>query len=88
MTARLGTRQVAVLRLLDEHGPWPRPGWRLPYDRAECHRILETLETRGLVERQAPAGHPTNQPVSSCAAIWHVTTDGHLEATNAAGYHR
>lgn len=73
MTARLGSRQATVLRFLTAHGPWPRPGWRLPYDRSECYRILETLEARGLVERRPPTGHPAGQPVSSCAAIWYTT---------------
>ncbi len=76
MSARLGSRQATVLRLLAKCGAWPRPGWGLPYDQSECHRILETLEARGLVERRAPVGYPAGQPVSTIAAIWHLTAAG------------
>lgn len=86
MSAVLGRNQLIVLRtmaggLMDGgERPYPGGGWEVT-NRSTTLAILESLERRRLVERRRRPGAPTNQPVSSCAAVWCLTAAGREAAS-------
>lgn len=82
----LGRNQLIVLHtmaggLMDGgERPYPGGGWEVA-NRSATLAILESLERRNLVERRRRPGAPASQPVSSCAAVWHLTDRGRAVAS-------
>lgn len=62
---KLGSTQTAVLNALRTHGAWPGRGWEWGTPR-ETRRILDTLVTRGVVEKvERPGGMTVYYPAGT-----------------------